>query len=183
MALVVNGEFVSEDVLRQEAEILRSQLQQAMPNEDTAAIGKRATDWARENAIERILLNQAAVGDPNAEMVHAAHIVKNIDEHTSEPQAFTAIHAAQQLLQSGRSFADVADHVSDCRGGGGDLGWFPRGTMVEEFERVVFALRPGEVSEIFRSPFGFHITKVIDRSRSVEEFVDCLRARADIREV
>lgn len=183
MALVVNGEFVGDDALRHEAEILQTQLRQAMPDEDAAAIEKRATDWARENVIERILLNQAAVNDANAEMVHAAHIVKNVDEHTSEADALAAMQAALQALQSGRSFEEIADEVSDCRGGGGDLGWFPRGTMVEEFERVVFALRPGEVSDVVRSPFGFHIAKLIERSQSLEELVDCVRARADIREL
>ena len=102
--------------------------------------------------------------------------------------------------------AEVADRHSDCAGNGGDLGWFPRGEMVDEFDAVVFALRVGAISDIFRTPFGFHIATVLERKpagvrpfkevetditaailnekrqKAVENFLDRLRARADIRQ-
>lgn len=141
------------------------------------------------------------------EMVHAAHVVKNVDERTDEPAAFQAITAAKRELENGASFAEVADAFSDCPGRGGDLGFFARGQMVDEFETVAFRLAPGEISEIFRSPFGFHIAAVYERQpermRSLSEarpeieqllmdqkkhiaiarFVEQLRAKADIRKV
>ncbi len=46
---------------------------------------------------------------------------------------------------------------------GGDLGFAKRGTYVPEFEAVVFGLHEGEISEVFESPFGFHIIKLIER--------------------
>ena len=46
---------------------------------------------------------------------------------------------------------------SDCDGQGGDLGTFARGQMVENFENVVFKMKPGEISEVFQSEFGYHI--------------------------
>jgi parvulin-like peptidyl-prolyl isomerase len=139
------------------------------------------------------------------EMVHAAHIVKNVDETTNEADALSAIRNVMGLLQSGKKFEDVADEHSDCPGQGGDLGFFAPGEMVEEFETEVFALKPGEVSGIFRSPFGFHIARVYERrpagipgfrevrndiekqlwdhnkQRAVRDVVTELRAKADIR--
>lgn len=139
------------------------------------------------------------------ELVHAAHIVKNVDETTSEDDALAAIRAVKMLLISGGNFEQLADEFSDCPGRGGDLGFFARGEMVEEFEAVVFSLSSGQTSDIFRSPFGFHIAKLYERTpaglRSLDElrgdienllweekkrevirsFLAELRSRADIR--
>jgi peptidyl-prolyl cis-trans isomerase C len=94
------------------------------------------------------------------EIVNVAHIVTHIDEVRSEEQARLAIEAAFAELERGESFAAVADRHSDCKGNGGDLGFFERGVMVEEFDEIVFALKPGERSPIFRTPFGLHIAEV-----------------------
>jgi len=139
------------------------------------------------------------------EMVRAAHIIKNVDETVSEEAAHAAILAVEARLKAGAGFAQTADADSDCPGKGGDLGFFARGDMVPEFEQVVFALKPGEVSPVFRSPFGFHIAKVLERRAAglrplnevrdeieqviwlrrkqmlVQDLVEKLRARADIR--
>ena len=97
------------------------------------------------------------------ESVHAAHIVKNIDEKTDEATAREAIEAAERALAAGGDFAQLADEFSDCPGRGGDLGFFAPGQMVEAFDLAVFALQPGQVSGIFRTDFGFHIAKVFAR--------------------
>ncbi len=94
------------------------------------------------------------------EAVHAAHIVKHVDEGHTEEEARAGIQAALAELESGQPFGVVAERHSDCKGNGGDLGVFQRGTMVEEFESVVFAMQPGECSPIFRTPFGFHVAEV-----------------------
>ena len=97
------------------------------------------------------------------ESIHAAHIVKNIDEKTDEAAARAAIEAAQQALAAGGDFAQIADEFSDCPGRGGDLGFFAPGQMVEAFDLAVFPLQPGQVSGVFRTDFGFHIAKVYAR--------------------
>lgn len=141
------------------------------------------------------------------EAIHAAHIVRNVDENAGEASARAAIEEARQAIESGAPFAEVADAHSDCPGRGGDLGFFPRGQMVDEFDTVVFALEPGEVSPIFRSPFGWHIATVIEkkaagyrtlaevrdeisatlhqqkRDKAVEQFLDRLMAQANVEEV
>jgi parvulin-like peptidyl-prolyl isomerase len=141
------------------------------------------------------------------ELVHAAHIVKNVDETVDEPAAETSIRRIQEELRAGADFEELADRASDCPGNRGDLGWVERGRMVGEFEDVIFGLKDNEVSDVFRTPFGFHIAKVYARKpaglssfeevreaieaallrqkqeRAVENFLDRLRAKAVIMEV
>jgi parvulin-like peptidyl-prolyl isomerase len=147
--------------------------------------------------------NRASFEEP--ESVRAAHIVKNVDERNTEEDARAAIEKAREELTKGRPFAEVADELSDCPGQGGDLGYFPRGRMVPAFDEVAFGMAPGEVSGIFRTEFGFHIAKVLDRrpagipkleqvqnqisehlltekkQKRLHQYVDNLRARAVIR--
>ena len=281
MPLIVNGEVIDDAVIRNEEDELRPRLREAMPKEDPIVLESRTREWARENAIERVLLRQAAMsdgepleadeldravaqgrpttaGDPacilpggrddfrmqveaqlrlerftarltaklvpprNKEiseyyrkhrdefftppLVRAAHIVKNVDEQTTDEAALEQIRGIRTELEQGADFAEVADRRSDCPGRGGDLGYFPRGQMVTEFDAVVFALEPGQVSDIFRTQFGYHIAKVYDRKpegirpladvsgnieallfqqkkqRRIEQYIDSLRAKADIQQ-
>jgi peptidyl-prolyl cis-trans isomerase SurA len=73
-------------------------------------------------------------------------------------------------LRRGANFADVAKKYSAdsaSREQGGELGWFRRGVMVKEFEDVAFLLRPGAVSDVVRTEFGYHIIQV-ERSQPAE---------------
>jgi peptidyl-prolyl cis-trans isomerase SurA len=66
-------------------------------------------------------------------------------------------------LRRGADFATLAKRFSDdtlTRESGGELGWFRRGVMVPEFEAVAFRLRPGDLSPLVRTDFGFHIIQV-----------------------
>ncbi len=75
---------------------------------------------------------------------------------------------AKELLKkikAGDDFAKLAKENSSDTGSaknGGDLGLFPRGVMVPEFEDAAFALKVGEVSELVKSKFGYHIIKVTE---------------------
>lgn len=62
-----------------------------------------------------------------------------------------------------RSFAWVANRrsIDPVARRGGDLGYLTKGNMIPEFENVIFRMKPGEVSEIVRSDFGYHIIKLI----------------------
>jgi len=141
------------------------------------------------------------------ERVHAGHIVKHVGDGVDEETARAAVEEARQALEAGGVFEELADKLSDCPGSGGNLGQFPRGEMVEEFDKIVFEMAPGEVSPIFQTVFGFHIAKVYEhlpetmrplaevqeeikkqlhgqkQNRAVENFVDTLRAKAEVREV
>ncbi len=97
------------------------------------------------------------------ETLRAAHIVKHVEKDVTEGQAREAIDKLFVEMQAGRTFEDIADDQSDCPGNGGDLGYFPRGQMVPEFEDVVFEMEVGATSEVFQTVFGFHIAKLVDR--------------------
>jgi hypothetical protein len=69
-------------------------------------------------------------------------------------------------VRAGEDFAKLADEFTEDPSGkdkGGDLGWFGRGMMVKPFEDAAFALKPGEVSSVVVSQFGFHIVKLDER--------------------
>ena len=97
------------------------------------------------------------------EAVEAAHIQCSISVDTDEVAAHDRIAAAQAELQRGKRFAQVAEAYSDCKGVAGSVGWVTRGAMVPEFEDVVFLLKPGEQSPIFRTVFGWHIATVLQK--------------------
>lgn len=97
------------------------------------------------------------------EQVRVAHIVKYVNWQSDEQTSFEAINAAHKELVGGAAFETVVDKYTDCGDNGGDLGYVNRGQMVEEFEDVVFNLGQGQVSDVFRTRFGFHIAKVYDR--------------------
>jgi peptidyl-prolyl cis-trans isomerase C len=103
------------------------------------------------------------------EAVEAAHILCGYTSDEEEESALRTIEHAQAKLECGMPFAKVADLFSDCKGVGGSVGWVVRGTMVPEFEEVVFSLAPNQTSPIFRTVFGFHIATV--RRRRVQGVV------------
>ncbi len=109
--------------------------------------------------------------------INAAHILKHVNEETSKDEARVAIEAAKAELDSGTDFADVATRLSDAPTDGGNLGWFPPGRMVPRFDEVAFGLEPGQVSDIFKTSFGYHVVKVFER-RS-----ESLTPLADVRNV
>src|SRR3954467_9339830 len=78
------------------------------------------------------------------ERVHVLHIVKNVHADSDRHEAQLILEKAESELRAGIGFSEVADRYSDCTGNGGDLGWFTREVMVEEFEEVVFNLQPGQ---------------------------------------
>jgi parvulin-like peptidyl-prolyl isomerase len=96
----------------------------------------------------------------SGEQVRVAHIVKYVNWQTDEAAALEIIRRAQQEIKNGAAFEVVVDKYTDCADSGGDLGFVGRGQMVEEFEDVIFKLGVGQVSDVFRTRFGFHLAKV-----------------------
>jgi len=97
------------------------------------------------------------------EQIRVAHIVKYVNWQTDEATAMAAVTQAHKEITGGAPFEAVVDKYTDCGDSGGDLGYVSRGQMVEEFEDVVFNLNPDQVSDVFRTRFGFHVAKVYDR--------------------
>ncbi len=120
----------------------------------------------------------------NEEQVKAAHIlIKTLD--TSKPENNNANQAslqkAQDILkraQGGEEFAALAKEYSQDPGSafqGGDLGYFSRGQMVKPFEDAAFSLRPGQISGIVQSIYGYHIIKVLDHKTEIASLNDLNR--------
>ncbi|MGD8501347.1 MAG: peptidylprolyl isomerase [Phycisphaerales bacterium] len=141
------------------------------------------------------------------ERARVAHIVKHVNWQTDEETAYNAISQAHDKLKNGAAFEMVVDKYTDCADNSGDLGYITKGQMVEEFEDVVFNLGVGQISDIFRTRFGFHIAKVYGREpaavpdleevedritetleeqmrgKAIDEFIDQLRSKAKIEEI
>jgi len=286
MALYVNGQKIEESEIEQEVARLRPEYEKAFAGQAPEKQREQLYEWSRENVIERVVLRQAALRDPeeippgliegeyqkmaeryggkeqfaqrfglseekerqikkeierrlrfdrllerianNAgppseeearryyeanldkfmapEMVRASHIVKHLAPEADSEEACEELRQILAQLRNGADFAEMAAKHSDCPDNGGDLGLFPRGQMVQEFEDVVFALEAGEISDVFQTNYGYHIARVAEkkpsaprpfeevretietelseqlRQRSMEDFLDEEKARAAIEE-
>ena len=119
------------------------------------------------------------------EEVRARHIlVKPVtpDAAGDEAARARASQIRKEALKPGADFAALARQYSEDDGSkaaGGDLGFFPRARMVEEFSQAAFALEPGGVSEPVRSQFGYHVIKVEERrpagQKPLEEVRELIR--------
>jgi len=113
------------------------------------------------------------------EQVWARHILFKVDPAGSKEEKKKARERAEAILKrakEGEDFAELARAHSDDEGSkenGGDLGYFTRGRTVPAFEAVAFDTRPGEISDIVETRYGYHIIRVEDhlevRERSFEE--------------
>jgi len=104
-----------------------------------------------------------------AEKIKASHILFSVPAGTSPEQDKTVRARAEKVLaevRAGKDFAALAKQYSDDPSAamGGDLGWFRRGDMVAAFEKAAFALKPGQISDLVRTRFGYHIILVTDRA-------------------
>lgn len=106
------------------------------------------------NAAYAAFAESYAAGEPVTEY-HAAHILVRTEEEMAQVTA---------ALAEGRPFAEVAAEFSidGSAQQGGDLGWFPRGVMIEDFQAAVEALEPGQVSEPIQTRFGFHVINLLE---------------------
>ena len=101
-----------------------------------------------------------------AQMISASHILLMHSEvpeaETDRPweEAKAAMERLRVKLVDGEvAFDEAARILSECPSGaeGGALGEFPRGVMVDSFEKAAFALEVGELSDVVETPFGFHL--------------------------
>lgn len=149
-------------------------------------------------------------GDPERftipEMIRASHIVKHLEPDSDRENIRMEMEEILAEIKEKDNFAEMASKHSSCPEQAGDLGFFPRGQMVQEFEDVVFNMDPGQISEVFETQFGFHIARVTSRrsaalcpladvqeaierkltqdgqQRAPEKFVDAEKEKATIEE-
>ena len=113
--------------------------------------------FAEKNIVEEAkkLANDKAVDE---------YIAKHpeLDENKMKEKA----QGILQRIKNGEDFNKLADEFTEDpsgKGKGGDLGWFGKGQMVPEFDKAAFSMQPGQVSEIIKTDFGFHIIKLEEK--------------------
>jgi len=97
------------------------------------------------------------------EQREARHILIKIDADQTEAEAKKKIEELRQKIEAGADFANLAKQYSQDPGSakqGGELGFFGRNVMDPAFEKVAFSLKPGEVSQPVKTPFGYHLIKL-----------------------
>jgi len=116
------------------------------------------------------------------DMVRASHILIGTSEKGGVQERKSAREKAVALLQrvkDGEDFGMMAKTYSTCpsKARGGDLGAFGQGQMDPAFEKAAFSLKPGAISDIVETPFGFHIIKVKEKQPARTESYETAKAR------
>ncbi|MEO7273640.1 MAG: peptidylprolyl isomerase [Vicinamibacterales bacterium] len=105
------------------------------------------------------------------ETLRASHILIRVDETAdaaTKQKAKARIDAILKRAKAGEDFAKLAKENSadGSAAQGGDLGFFPRGQMVPAFDQAAFALKPGEISDVVTTQFGYHIIKAVEHKEA-----------------
>jgi len=111
---------------------------------------------------------------------HARHILVRSNELVPDVEARNKLSRLRERILQGEDFAALARANSEDPGSGtrgGDLGWANPGTFVGPFEQAMNGLKAGEISEPFRSQFGWHIVQVVER-RQHDSTEELKRSRA-----
>lgn len=136
-----------------------------------------------ENEARKIYKETQTRVDANGGLVHPYHILVMLKQKATQAEQDAAKLRADSIytaLQKGANFETLASQLSDDKGSGrrgGDLSWVQKGQTVKEFEQQVFAMKPGELSKPFLSPFGYHIVML----KAKQNFFPYDSVRADIR--
>ncbi|MFV2033092.1 MAG: peptidylprolyl isomerase, partial [Gammaproteobacteria bacterium] len=121
-----------------------------------SASGFHIVSLVDRRSLEQVLTKQT----------RSRHILIRPNELISEDEARDRLQSLRERILAGEDFAQLArlysvDYTSGSQGG--DIGWIEAGTTVAEYESVADTLEPGEISEPFRSQFGWHILEVTGR--------------------
>lgn len=135
----------------------QSEFQKSLDSFKTYDITERTIHSIYEaDLLRKKVMEQLTKDVPRSEeQVWARHILVEKEEEAKD---------IYERLKKGEDFAELAKELSKDTGSGangGDLGWFGRGAMVPEFEKVAFSLEVGEISEPVQSQFGYHIIQVL----------------------
>ena len=112
--------------------------------------------------------------------MRARHILVKVAQNATDEQRATArkrIDAVRAELQAGGDFAELARRHSEDNSAfeGGDLGAVPRGRMVKPFEDALYALAPGQVSDVVQTNSGYHLIRSDSKVPAVTQPLDAVR--------
>ena len=123
---------------------------------------KRTMAATPEEVAARYQQNIAMYETP--EQVRASHILFKT-EGKDDAAVKKIAEGVLKQVRSGADFAKLARQYSEdgSKDKGGDLDFFPRGKMVKEFDEASFTMKPGQISDLVKTQYGYHIIKVTDR--------------------
>jgi peptidyl-prolyl cis-trans isomerase C len=134
-------------------------------------VREKVAPQATDEAVRKRYDDEVAKLD-QPEEVKASHILVETEDEAK---------AIIEELKAGGDFAAIAKEKSKDPGSGpngGDLGYFPKGSMVQEFETAAFALEPGKFTETpVKSQFGYHIIKLEDRRKQPPPQFEAVKAQ------
>ena len=161
--LVISSAKVTPEEVRDEYRRRNEQIevQYVLLRPDVAEVGE-VSDEAIEEYYET---HRDELEEPEKALVSYVFFEKKPSED-DEQSVKDRIEEVYEEAVSGASFEELAIYYSEDPGTGpqgGDLDWVSKGSMVKEFEDVVFSLKTGEISKPFMTPFGWHIAKVDGR--------------------
>jgi peptidyl-prolyl cis-trans isomerase SurA len=147
----------------------------------TLAMGETAEPIRSANGFHLIYMAEKRGGQMVIPQTHARHNLLKPSAIRSDEETRALASDLRQQIINGAEFTELAKEFSEDIGSaqeGGDLGWASPGQMVGEFETVMTETPVGEVSQPFRSQFGWHILQVMERrDQDVTDTVAKNRAR------
>ncbi|MBU6211886.1 MAG: peptidylprolyl isomerase [Gammaproteobacteria bacterium] len=144
--------------------------------------GEISTPLRTPSGYHIVRLNEVRGADQQVviEQTRARHILLKPTEIQDDATVEQRLRDVRERIQKGEDFAVLAKTLSEDPGSGaegGDLGWTAPGTFVPEFDAVLASLRENEISEPFRTQFGWHIVQLLGK-RQYDSTDELRRQRA-----
>jgi peptidyl-prolyl cis-trans isomerase C len=151
-----------------------------------------ASQYLQKMVIEKITITEAKAQAfykdhpevfKSPEMIRARHILIKVEQGATEEDKKKRKAKTEEVLEKlkkGEDFAKLASEVSDDLGTkakGGDLDFFAKGSMIPAFEEAAFALKPGELSNMVETEYGYHIIKLEEKKESVLEPYETIKEK------
>ncbi len=125
---------------------------------------------------DEIELSEAQISErmeslDDLERIRASQIYFKTRPNQDDPEQLALANRVLRQLKGGASFEELARRHSedDSAARGGDMGFFPRGIQDKDFDKAAFDLEQGEISEIVKTAFGYHIINVTSKPGTMEE--------------
>jgi parvulin-like peptidyl-prolyl isomerase len=177
-----NPQLAGGEIPEEQLKQVKHQLGQVLIGEQrgiAAGIDKKRSVFLQTKLEESRLLAQTYAQEQLKDKMTATdqEIDEYLKQHPELDSKQNRVKAEEVLkrVKAGEDFSKLAKEFSTDPGSkekGGDLGWFGKGQMVPEFEQAAFALKPGQVSELVETKFGFHIIKVDERKTEKKDGKD-----------